>query len=229
MKKIYFIMLLVLFIFPITIFSKNNILSLIEDKGYLYYDQKYLEDKDFTIRIKQNETYKKSFTIKNDTAHSYPLFFLLESNSFEESNDNVLDYIFINIKRDGELIYNGSASIFNYSSDSTKLHEFVSLNKFTTKSTSKVEIELNISNDYFYQHREPYTYVTFLFYSESDDNEKLLLNPYTREMFYNYLDTWVFCLFCILCSCFILTIIFIRKKIKKKKLKKEDDNEKEST
>ena len=228
MKKIYFIMLLVLFIFPITIFSKNNILSLIEDKGYLYYDQKYLEDKDFTIRIKQNETYKKSFTIKNDTAHSYPLFFLLESNSFEESNNNVLDYIFIDIKRDGELIYNGSASIFNYSSDSTKLHEFVSLNKFTSRSSSNIEIELKMSDD-FSQYKDSYTYVTFLFYADGEDNEKLLLNPYTREMFYNYLDVWIFCLFCIFVSFIILTIIFIRKRMIKKKLKRGEKNKKESS
>ena len=229
MKKIYFIMLLVLFIFPITIFSKNNILSLVEDKGYLYYDQKYIKDKDFTIRIKENETYKKSFTIKNDTVHSYPLYFLLESNSFEEVNDDVLDYLMISIKRDEKLIYNGSASVFNYSSDYTKLHEFVSLNKFTSRSSSNIEFELKLSNDYFSQHKGSYTYVTFLFYVDGEDNEKLLLNPYTREMFYNYLDVWVFCLFCIFVSCVVLTIIFIRKRMKTKKLKREVKNKKESS
>ena len=225
MKKIFFIVLLVLFIFPITIFSKNNILSLVEDKEYLYYDQKYLKDNDFTIRIKQNQVYKKNFTVKNDTPHSYPLYFLLESNSFEEANDDVLDYLMISIKRDGKLIYNGSANIFNYSSDSTKLHEFVSLNKFTSRSSSNIEFELQLSNDYFSQYKNSYTYVTFLFYVDGEDNEKILLNPYTREMFYNYLDVWVFCLFCILVSFIILIIIFIRKKIKIKKLKREENKE----
>ncbi len=227
MKKIYFIMLVVLFIFPITIFSKNNILSLVEDKGYLYYDQKYIKDKDFTIRIKENETYKNIFTIKNDTTHSYPLYFLLESNSFEEANDDILDYLMISIKRDGKLIYNGSANIFNYSSDSTKLHEFVSLNKFISRSSSNIEFELKISNEYFSQHKESYCYVTFLFYTDGEDNEKLLLNPFTREMFYNYLDIWVFCLFCILVSFIIIIIIFVSKRMKTKKRKIEI--EKEST
>ena len=224
MKKIYFIMLLVLFIFPITIFSKNNVLSLVEDKGYLYYDQKYQKDKDFTIRIKQDEVYKNIFTIKNDTTHSHPLYLLLESNSFEESNDDVLDYLMISITRDGELIYNGSANIFNYSSDSTKLHEFVSLNKFTGRSSSNIEIGLQLSDDYFSQHKNSYTYVTFSFYTDGEDNEKLLLNPYTKEMFYNYLDVWIFCLFCIFISLVFLIIIFIRKRMKTKNLKREEKN-----
>ena len=168
MKKILFMMLLVLFLFPITIFSKNNILSLVEDEGYLYYDQKYIKDKDFTIRIKKNETYKNTFTIKNDTTYSYPLYFLLESNSFEEANDDILDYLMISIKRDGKLLYSGSASIFNYSSDSTKLHEFVSLNKFTGRSSSNIEIGLQLSDDYFSQHKNSYTYVTFSFYTDGE-------------------------------------------------------------
>ncbi len=226
MKKII-IIFLILFSFCISVSAKDKTFSLITYEKDLYYDGRYMKEENFkkTMDLVGDKTYQDTYVIENNTKKEQELFLLLESVAEDGSYNDIMEYSHLKVSLDDTIVYDGSASVMDYTASKNELYDFVSLGKFEKMSSKKLSIELVLSSDYQGKSKNKFAYVTSSFYIKNADKNFSMIEEATPQMIYNFLDVWVFCGVCVLVSILLLSIIYIRKHPLKKKEKKEDKEE----
>ncbi len=230
MKGIYrFLLLVGIVFFTVPVVANENILCLVDNKNNLSYDERYMDIDSLTkkIDIGSSKIYKESFVIQNTTLESQELFLHLETKAQDGSIDDLLDYLQLKITVDKKVIYEGSASSLNSSLDGNVLLEYIPLGKYDKNQESNCDVEFSIVDSYRSISDNKYAYVYWSFYTKDKDNDYIEIEKLTSEMFYNFLDVWVFCGFCIGVAFIVLAIYYIRMRIEYKRIHNKDDKKKD--
>ena len=224
MKKIILVFLLFCFI---PVYAKDDTFYLTKQKGAIYYDERFLDTSLLQVEVdtQNNDTYDTSFQIENATGENQKLYLLMDSKSEDGTFNELLESVAVSVRFQDKVIYDGTASIFNDSGDSSHLHSFVYLGDFKNNQGGLLEISFNIAEDYFKESKNSFAYVSYSLYTMNQNKEYIKIETLTPEMLYNYLSVWIFCIFCTFVGLFILFLPTIRKKVHLPKFSFKKKNE----
>ena len=225
-----FILVVFILFSPLFVMAKDVKFSLVDYKGNLSYNDRFISSENFIKKLdvsKQNFSYQ--MVVENATLQKQKLFLLLESKSQDGSFDDLLDYLSIQVMVDDDLIYDGSASIMNYSNQKNDFRDFISLGTFSKKSSHTLKVEMTIDEEYYPSSTNQFAYIYFSFYTQKN-KEYVEIEEVRNDMIYNTLDIREFSLICILVASLIFIFLFLRYRRKRtsilKKSKKEEKEEK---
>ena len=230
MKKIRIVFLVLISFFLLTnVFAKEKIFSLIDYKKGVYYDERKMNENDFTkeMNLVTGKTYQESITIRNETSKEQELYLLLESVGADGSYNDIMEYSHLKVSLDGKEIYNDTAKIMDYVGNKENLYDYVPLGKLKEKSSQKLEIELVLNDEYRMNSENSFAYITCSFHQKEKDNTFTVVEKATPQMIYNFLSIWIFCGVCVFVSLLGLSIYYLKRHPLKKKDKEEKDKKEE--
>ena len=213
MKKYLFFVFLFLFSLLSVVLAKEQVFSFIIHDDVLYYDSKLLKEDDFSqiLNLSEQKEFSNTFTFKNDSNRKIPLYLFLESKEEDGSYANLFDYLTLKVSMDDKVLYDDSASILNYASN-TNLYDYISLGDISKNSSCALQFDLQLSSEYQKISNNKFAYLHYSFYSLDSDKDYVEIKPFSKEKFYLSFGVWMFCIVCIIFAFVLLTIIYIIRK-----------------
>lgn len=219
--------LILLSFLSIPVAAKENRVVLIEDKGNLYYDNRYIKENNFTEEVNSSKMeYQKDFVVDNQTKNKREIFLLVESIGQDGSYNDLMDSLHIKVIRDEKVLYDDTGSGIDLSHQERDLHDFISIGSFAFKEHSTIHVIIDS------EEADLSGYFHYSFYYKDKDNTYTEVLKYTDDMFYNSYDIWIFVCFSIVLAGIILFVLIHRYKIENhpeiaKKKREEKEKKKE--
>ncbi len=179
MKKVLFILLLLLFITPV--YAEENKLYFTESDDRIYYKSSLLDENVFMKHLDMvpGKTFTDELIIENGTNTEYTLYFKVVPRNQSEKANELLENIIMKISIDGEAIYNGKATGLDYSNNGINLQEAILLGNFVPSKESSMVVETMLSTEYDDTTYNELSYIDWSFYAQYGDSEPSIIVPDT--------------------------------------------------
>ena len=215
MKKVLFILLLLLFITPV--YAEENKLYFTESDDRIYYKSSLLDENVFMKHLDMvpGKTFTDELIIENGTNTNYTLYFKVVPRSQSDKASLLLENIIMKISIDGKIIYNGKATGLDYSNNGINLQEAILLGDFVPSKESHMVVETMLSTEYNDTNNNELSYIDWAFYAQYDDIEPSIIVPDTGLNYQTQRKNIVFIIPIILIIISIIGLIYSYKKVNK--------------
>ena len=188
MKKIFIIVITFLLVFT-NVAAKENKLTFKEDNNSVYYEASDLDEKIFMnhIEMTPGKTYTDELIIENKTNKTYDLFFKVNTVEQSKENEKLLDNILMRITLDDKEIYNGVVTGVEYENSDINLQDAIELGDFAKNETSKMVVELKLSEKYEVNNLNADSLIDWAFYAQYEDSKPVKIIEYSKKFNFPFL------------------------------------------
>ncbi len=218
MKKIYWLILVLICSFSIVKAEDINELYFTEKDNHLYYSTNRFDEKVFMNHTNMipGKTYTDTLLIKNESSDTdYTLYFQVKERDNTELAKELIDNIDMKIYVDDELIYDGDANGNTYDFNGLSLQKAFKLGEYKKGESHTLVVETTLKYEYDNKDNQDEAYVDWAFYGEYtkvDGSELFPLEPNPNT----YDDNMIFA--CLLVfSCIVIMIVLLVLSHEKKK------------
>ena len=172
MKKI--IIYLLVLLFPLSIYAKDNRLYFVEEDNSIKYDSKLYDENIFmkhTDMVPGSE-YIDELVIENGTNKTYTLYLKLEPKTDTPISSQLLESIEMSIYLNDKDIYVGNAMGKVYTAYGINLQEAVLLDDFSPSETSKLVVKTKLNKNYSNGSNEELSQIDWVFYAQDGHEEQ---------------------------------------------------------
>lgn len=181
MKKISFL-IICLFFMIFNVNAKENKLYFTNDGNRLYYDSELFDEDIFIFNLDMvpGREYVDKLVIKNNTDVKYRLYLKINKKQQEKLSEELLNSIKMQIKLDGNLIYDGFANGADYSKKHkiSDLEDSIYIGEYSSNEIGNLEVMTKLIESYNYSDESVITKIQWEFFAQYED-ELILINPDT--------------------------------------------------